>query len=234
MISIIKIGGNVVDNPDALCRFVRDFAQMPEKKILVHGGGKEATRLSEKLGIETTMIEGRRVTSRETLGCNAIGLSGADAGVIKATKRPASPIDYGFVGDINPTEINNLFINSLLDNGITPVFCAITHDGNGTLLNCNADSVASSVAVAMSYLSPAKLIYCFEKDGVLRDIDNPDSLIADISRESYSELRDNGTVNRGMIPKIDNAFAAIAAGVESVTIKHSDNLLSNRGTTIKT
>lgn len=255
MISIIKIGGNVVDNPDALCRFVRDFAQMPGKKILVHGGGKEATRLSEKLGIETTMIEGRRVTSRETLdvvtmvyaglvnkrivaalqaaGCNAIGLSGADAGVIKATKRPASPIDYGFVGDINPTEINNLFINSLLDNGITPVFCAITHYGNGTLLNCNADSVASSVAVAMSYLSPAKLIYCFEKDGVLRDIDNPDSLIADISRESYSELRDNGTVSRGMIPKIDNAFAAIAAGVESVTIKHSDNLLSNRGTTIK-
>ena len=149
-------------------------------------------------------------------------------------RSPASPIDYGFVGDINPTEINNLFINSLLDNGITPVFCAITHDGNGTLLNCNADSVASSVAVAMSYLSPAKLIYCFEKDGVLRDIDNPDSLIADISRESYSELRDNGTVNRGMIPKIDNAFAAIAAGVESVTIKHSDNLLSNRGTTIKT
>ncbi|MCI9608129.1 MAG: acetylglutamate kinase [Muribaculaceae bacterium] len=254
MITVVKIGGNVVDNPEALGRFVTDFAKLPGKKILIHGGGKEATRLSARLGIETTMIDGRRVTSRETLdvvtmvyaglvnkrivaalqaaGCNAIGLSGADAAVITATKRPAAPVDYGFVGDIDPAKINSSFIDTLLSSGIVPVFCAITHDGNGSLLNCNADSVASAVAIAASRIDTATLVFCFEKNGVLADVDNPDSVIPAINRANYSALRADGTVSKGMIPKIDNAFAAIDAGVDSVTIKHSDNLLSNSGTTI--
>ena len=254
MITVVKIGGNVVDNPDALTRFVNDFAKLQGPKILVHGGGKEATRLSARLEIPTTMIEGRRVTTRETLdvvtmvyaglinkrivsalqncGCNAIGLSGADGNVIPATRRPAIPVDYGFVGDINASKINTAFLATLLDSGIVPVFCAIMHDGNGTLLNCNADSVASAVAVAASRIAPARLVFCFEKDGVLADVDNPDSLIESVTPQSYTGLREEGVVNKGMIPKIDNAFAAIAAGVESVTIKHSDNLLNPRGTTI--
>lgn len=254
MITVVKIGGNVVDNPEALSRFVNDFAKLQGPKILVHGGGKEATRLSARLEIPTTMIEGRRVTTRETLdvvtmvyaglinkrivsalqscGCNAIGLSGADGNVIPATRRPATPIDYGFVGDIDASRINTAFLVTLLDSGIVPVFCAIMHDGNGTLLNCNADSVASAVAVAASRIAPTRLVFCFEKDGVLADVDNPGSLIESVTPQSYTGLRAGGVVNKGMIPKIDNAFAAIAAGVESVTIKRSDNLLNPRGTTI--
>lgn len=254
MITVVKIGGNVVDNPEALSRFVNDFAKLQGPKILVHGGGKEATRLSARLEIPTTMIEGRRVTTRETLdvvtmvyaglinkrivsalqscGCNAIGLSGADGNVIPATRRPATPIDYGFVGDIDASRINTAFLATLLDSGIVPVFCAIMHDGNGTLLNCNADSVASAVAVAASRIAPTRLVFCFEKDGVLADVDNPGSLIESVTPQSYTGLRAGGVVNKGMIPKIDNAFAAIAAGVESVTIKRSDNLLNPRGTTI--
>lgn len=254
MITVVKIGGNVVDNPEALSRFVDDFSKLQGPKILVHGGGKEATRLSARLEIPTTMIEGRRVTTRETLdvvtmvyaglinkrivsalqskGCNAIGLSGADGNVIPATRRLATPVDFGFVGDIDASKINTAFLATLLDSGIVPVFCAIMHDGNGTLLNCNADSVASAVAVAASRIAPARLVFCFEKDGVLADVDNPDSLIESVTQQSYTGLREDGVVNKGMIPKIDNAFAAIAAGVESVTIKHSDNLLNPRGTTI--
>ncbi|MDE5836900.1 MAG: acetylglutamate kinase [Paramuribaculum sp.] len=254
MISVVKIGGNVVDNPEALSRFVKDFAAMEGPKILVHGGGKEATRLSERLDIPTTMIDGRRVTTRETLdvvtmvyaglinkrivsalqscGCNALGLSGADGNIIPAKKRPTTPIDYGFVGDIDAARINTAFLATLLDSGIVPVFCAIMHDGSGSLLNCNADSVASAVAVAASTIAPTRLIFCFEKDGVLTDVDNPDSLIESVTRSSYVTLKQDGVVNKGMIPKIDNAFAAITSGVSSVTIKHSDNLLKNRGTTI--
>ncbi|MDE5839087.1 MAG: acetylglutamate kinase [Paramuribaculum sp.] len=254
MITVVKIGGNVVDNPEALSRFVNDFATLEGPKILVHGGGKEATRLSARLDIPTTMIEGRRVTTRETLdvvtmvyaglinkrivsalqsrGCNAIGLSGADGNIIPAKKRPAAPIDYGFVGDIDAAKINTTFLATLLDSGMVPVFCAIMHDGNGSLLNCNADSVASAVAVAASTIAPTRLIFCFEKDGVLSDVDNPDSLIEAVTRSSYTTLKQDGVVNKGMIPKIDNAFAAISQGVSSVTIKHSDNLLKERGTTI--
>ena len=254
MITVVKIGGNVVDNPEALSRFVKDFAAMEGPKILVHGGGKEATRLSERLDIPTTMIDGRRVTTRETLdvvtmvyaglinkrivsalqscGCNALGLSGADGNIIPAKKRLTTPIDYGFVGDIDASRINTAFLATLLDSGIVPVFCAIMHDGACSLLNCNADSVASAVAVAASTIAPTRLIFCFEKDGVLTDVDNPDSLIESVTRSSYAALKQDGVVNKGMIPKIDNAFAAIAAGVSSVTIKHSDNLLKNRGTTI--
>lgn len=253
-VTVVKIGGNVVDNPDALGRFVGEFAAMPGRKILVHGGGKEATRLSARLEIPTTMIEGRRVTSRETLdvvtmvyaglvnkrvvsllqaaGCDAVGLCGADGDAIHATMRPKEPIDYGFVGDIAPEGVNARFIDSLLDAGKVPVFCAITHDGEGTLLNCNADSVASALAIGMAGTTAADLVYCFEQPGVMEDIDRPDSLIPEITPALYASLKESGVVSKGMIPKIENALRAVGLGVSSVTIKHADNLNNTTGTVI--
>lgn len=254
-ITVVKIGGNVVDNAEALERFAADFAALPGRKILIHGGGKEATRLSARLDIPTTMIEGRRVTSADTLeivtmvyaglvnkrvvaslqahGCNAMGLSGVDGCVIPATRRSPVPVDYGFVGDINPEAVNAGFIGALLDAGIVPVFCALAYDRNAsTLLNCNADSVASAVAIAASRLAPTSLTYCFEKDGVMADVDNPDSLIVSITPSSFATLKADGTVSGGMLPKITNAIAAVRSGLESVRICRSDMLLSDRGTTI--
>lgn len=253
-IKIVKIGGNVIDNPTALRSFIKDFAKLPGQKALIHGGGKEATRLSGKLGIETQMVNGRRVTDRETLdvvtmvyaglinkrivallqatGCDAIGLCGADANVIKATKRPAVPFDYGYVGDINTADINTAFIRNMLDNGVTPVFCAINHDGNGELLNCNADSVASAVAIACSDIAPTDLTFCFEKEGVLSDVDDPTSLIRSVNGSNYADLKNSGAISGGMLPKIDNAFAAVSKGVRSVTIKSSSKLLDDTGTKI--
>lgn len=253
-IKIVKIGGNVIDNPTALRSFIKDFAKLPGQKALIHGGGKEATRLSGKLGIETQMVNGRRVTDRETLdvvtmvyaglinkrivallqatGCDAIGLCGADANVIKATRRPALPFDYGYVGDINTADINTAFIRNMLDNGVTPVFCAINHDGNGELLNCNADSVASAVAIACSGIAPTDLTFCFEKEGVLSDVDDPTSLIRSVNGSNYADLKNSGAISGGMLPKIDNAFAAVSKGVRSVTIKSSSKLLDDTGTKI--
>ena len=254
MIKVVKIGGNVIDNEAALERFVADFAAIEGPKILVHGGGKLATRLAEKLEIPTTMIDGRRVTDRDTLdvvtmvyaglvnknvvallqaaGCNAIGLSGADANVVKATRRAATPIDFGFVGDIAVEGVDADFILSLTERGVVPVFCSIMHDGNGTLLNCNADSVASAVAVAVAQKADTELIFCFEKAGVMADVDDPNSVIAQIRPQSYKELLADGVVNKGMIPKIDGAFRALECGVKVVTIKHSAQLNEDSGTKI--
>lgn len=243
-----------MDNPIALKKFVADFEQLAGPKVLVHGGGKEATRLSQKLDIPTNMIDGRRVTDRDTLdvvtmvyaglvnkrvvsqlqaaGCNAIGLTGADGNAVKATRRAPAPIDYGYVGDIDPRNVNVGLLKSLLDLGLVPVVCAIMHDGDGTLLNCNADSVASAVAKALSTVQSVRLTFCFEKKGVLADVDDDSSVIPLIDRNNYSDLRSAGVVNKGMIPKIDNAFSAIDYGVENVRICHSDDLLKNSGTTI--
>ena len=255
-ITVVKIGGNVIDNEAALERFVKDFAQLPSPKILIHGGGKLATRLAEKLEIPTTMIEGRRVTDAATLdvvtmvyaglinkqvvaklqaaGCNALGFSGADGNMIPAVKRNPKPLDYGFVGDIEASKINTQLLGTLLESGVTPVFCAITHDGNGTLLNSNADSVASAVAVAASSIGKTDLVFCFEKQGVLRDIDDENSVISLITKADYPTLRSKGIISKGMIPKIDNAFRAIDEGVTSVTIKHSEQLNNTTaGTVIK-
>lgn len=254
MIKVVKIGGNVIDNEAALERFVADFAAIEGQKVLVHGGGKLATRLAEKLEIPTTMIDGRRVTDSQTLdvvtmvyaglvnkkvvamlqaaGCNAIGLSGADANVVKATRRAAKPIDFGFVGDISVEGVDADFILSLTQRGVVPVFCSIMHDGAGTLLNCNADSVASAVAVALAQKAETELVFCFEKAGVMADIDNPDSVIAEIRPQSYKTLLADGVVNKGMIPKIDGAFRALECGVKVVTIKHSAQLNEDSGTKI--
>ena len=255
-INVVKIGGNVIDNAEALARFIDDFAKLEAPKILIHGGGKLATRLSEKLEIPTQMIEGRRVPDRQTRdvvtmvyaglinkrvvaklqreGCNALGFSGADGNMIPAVKRNPEPLDYGFVGDIDASKINTQLLASLLESGVIPVFSAITHDGNGTLLNSNADSVASAVAVAASTIDETNLIFCFEKQGVLRDIEDDSSVISLITKDDYPILRSEGVISKGMIPKIDNAFRAIDEGVASVTIKHSEALCNaSAGTTIK-
>lgn len=259
MINVVKIGGNVVDNPQALRQFLADFAKIPGRKVLVHGGGKEATRLSKALGIETTMIDGRRVTDAETLdvvtmvyaglinkrivtilqslGCNAIGLSGADANVITAVKRKPVPkgdllINYGYVGDVPTGGVDDGVLCQMLDMGLTPVICAITHDGHGTLLNCNADTVAAATAVGLSRRGRTILSYCFEQPGVMRDINDPTSVIGLITPDVYAQLKAEGAVSGGMLPKIDNAFNAISAGVDSVIIKQASDLTSPTAGTI--
>ena len=286
MIKVIKIGGNVVDNPELLGRFVRDFAAMPGMKILVHGGGVMASQMQKAMGMVPQMVEGRRVTDEETLkvvtmvyagwcskhitallqaeGCNAIGLCGADGNVIKARKRAplyveslGKEVDYGYVGDVNAESVNAGFIYSLLEKGIVPVFNAINHDGEGNLLNTNADTIASSVAIAMAnyrYRSPrevccrceerthcsddgrltheTELIYCFEKDGVLYDKDDDRSVIGEITRGRFEELKKEGIVADGMIPKLTNSFKAIDSGVARVVVKHARNLLNDMGTVL--
>lgn len=254
-LSIIKIGGNVVDDPSALDTFLRDFTAIPGAKILVHGGGKEATALSRSLGIETTMIEGRRVTDRQTLdvvtmvyaglinkrivsrlqslGCNAIGLSGADGNILSARRRPAKPIDYGYVGDINSSGVNDELISTLINEGLTPVFCPVTHDCNGMLLNCNADSVAAALAKGLAGIYNVNLIYCFELPGVLADINDPKSVVSLITPDDRDSLVEQGVISGGMIPKIDNAIDAVKAGVASVIIRRASQLrVTGSGTTI--
>ncbi|MES2274672.1 MAG: acetylglutamate kinase [Bacteroidota bacterium] len=243
---IIKIGGNVIDNSENLHKFLKDFTQLKGHKILVHGGGKVATQLSETLGIEAKLVDGRRITDIETLrvvtmvygglinknivaqlqryGNNAIGLTGADGNLIKAKKRLVKTIDYGFVGDLDDDSVDAKGISSLLEAGFTPVFSALTHDGEGQMLNTNADTIASALAVGLSALYTTTLIYCFEKKGVLKDIDDEDSLIRDINPERYDELKAAGIIHSGMLPKLDNAFKAIDFGVQAVIIGHADDL----------
>ena len=237
---IIKIGGNVIDHPEKLDAFLKDFASINKPKILVHGGGKLATKLAEKLEIPQEFFEGRRITNKESLdvavmvyaglinknmvatlqsnGLNALGLTGADANVIPAHKRPLKSVDFGWVGDVETRNINAEFLTKVITEGICPVFCAITHDGKGNLLNTNADTIASSLAVALSDQFDTKLVYCFEKNGVLENVDDENSVISKIIPENYSALKEKGIINDGMIPKIDNAFSAIDKGVQSVFI----------------
>lgn len=243
---IVKIGGNVIDNSENLHNFLKDFTALKGFKILVHGGGKVATQLSETLGIEPKLVDGRRITDIEALrvvtmvyaglinknivaqlqrlGTNAIGLTGADGDFIRAKKRPVKTIDYGFVGDIDENSINPENLKSLMDAGFTPVFCALTHDGEGQLLNTNADTIASALAVTLSELYETTLIYCFEKKGVLKDINDEDSLIQEIDPKQYEELKTKQIIHSGMLPKLDNAFTAIACGVKAVIIGHSNDL----------
>ncbi|TKC55767.1 acetylglutamate kinase [Pedobacter hiemivivus] len=245
-LSVIKIGGNVIDDSEKLHRFLLDFTALPGDKILIHGGGKIATELGVSLGVEAKMVEGRRITDIETLrvvtmvyaglinknmvaqlqakGCNAIGLTGADGNIIKAVKRPVKDIDYGFVGDLDASSVSTKTLSSLLDAGLVPVLCAITHDGETQLLNTNADTIASAVAVAMSDLYETSLIYCFEKRGVMRDIDDDSSLVTEIKMEQFDTLKSEGVVSGGMIPKLHNAFEAIKSGVSAVYIGKADEL----------
>lgn len=245
-LSVIKIGGNVIDNSEKLHQFLLDFTALPGDKILIHGGGKIATELGVSLGVTAKMVEGRRITDIETLrivtmvyaglinknmvaqlqakGCNAIGLTGADGNVIKAVKRPVKDIDYGFVGDLDASSVSTETLGSLLNAGLIPVLCAITHDGDTQLLNTNADTIASAVAVAMSSLYETSLVYCFEKRGVMRDIDDDNSLVGEIRMEQFDTLKNEGVVSGGMIPKLHNAFEAIKSGVSAVYIGKADEL----------
>lgn len=241
MLKIVKIGGNVVDNPEQLDHFLSGFASLGGPKILVHGGGKIATTTSKALGINTQMIDGRRVTDAQTLdvvtmvyaglvnktivnklnaaGCKAIGLSGADGGFILSDKRFPLPVDYGFVGD--PKSVDTSLSDTLTGEGYTLVVAPITTDGQGTLLNTNADTVAQSVAVAMAQSCETELVFCFEKRGVLADVEDDASVIPIITRESFAALRENGTVSQGMLPKLENAFKALDKGVRRVVICHA-------------
>lgn len=244
MINIYKIGGNVINNPKELRKFLQEFANLPHKKILVHGGGKEATEFSSKMGIQAKLINGRRVTDKDTIDlvtmvyaglinkrivsllqeycCNAVGLSGADGNVIPAQKRNPEPIDFGYVGDIKPEDINVSFISLLIQHHYVPVFCAICRNPEGGLLNCNADSIASALAIACSELEETNLIYCFEKPGVLTDINDESSVIPLITDDLFNHMVETGEISGGMIPKVSNALNAIKAGVNTVTICGSD------------
>ncbi len=237
-LKVIKIGGNVIDNATSLSQFLSDYSKIEGAKILVHGGGKLATKLNQTLGIKTKMVEGRRVTSSDDLDvvtmvyaglinktivaqlqnnhCNALGLSGADANVLLAVKRPTEPIDYGLVGDVK--QINAPFIDSLLQQNISPVFCAISHDGKGQLLNTNADTVTAEIAIAMSDVYECELVYCFEKNGVLENVEDENSVIQNIDSKKYESLKAEKKIHDGMLPKMENCFLALNKQVSKVLV----------------
>jgi len=241
---IIKIGGNIIDDENKLFPFLKEFAAIDEHKILVHGGGKLATRLAEQLKIPQQVVEGRRITDAETLkivtmvyagyinknivaklqasNCNAMGLCGADGDAILAHKRQHPVMEYGFVGDVDT--INTSLINSLLEKNITPVFAPITHDQQGQLLNTNADTIAQELAKGLSSDFEVTLIYSFEKSGVLLNVEDESTLIPVINPASYKKLKTENRIFAGMIPKLDNAFAALNSGVGKVIIGKAEKL----------
>ncbi len=254
-LSIVKIGGNVIDDNRSLKEFISEFAEMDGAYILVHGGGKVASQIGALMGIEPQMIDGRRITDAETLdlvtmvyggltnkkivaqlqaqGINAIGLTGADGNTLLAHRRPKKEIDYGFVGDISAEGVNIDLIQSLLQQELSPVFCALTHDGKGQMLNTNADTIASVLAVALSEAFEVDLVYCFEQPGVLSDFEKK-TVIAELNSSNYAEFKKEGVINSGMIPKLDNAFDALKAGVKTVRIIHFSDLKKNvAGTLIR-
>jgi acetylglutamate kinase len=250
---ILKIGGNVLADPAKLDPVLQLFAQWTGPAILVHGGGKRATELARSLGIEAQMVEGRRITDAAMLeivtmvyagllntnlvaqlqakGCNAIGLSGADGNTIRAHKRIVRELDYGFAGDID--EVNVASIQALLRADLRPVFCAITHDQKGQLLNTNADTIAASLATALAPFFSVSLQYCFEKAGVLREATDDSSVIPVLNPTEYAALKARGAIHSGMIPKLDNAFAALSAGVREVIIGHSQSLAEATATVVR-
>ena len=239
-VKIFKIGGKVIDQEPLLIEFLQDFVNIPGKKILVHGGGKIASEFSQRMGIEAKMVNGRRVTDEQTLeivtmvyggllnkkivaalqkiDCNALGLTGADLNVIKAHRRPANPVDYGLVGEVD--EVNDAILGVLLDQNVVPVMAPLTHDKQGQMFNTNADTIASGVAKALAKKYTVNLYYCFEKKGVLMDAENDDSVINLIKESEFAHLCEQKIVNEGMIPKLENAFACLNEGVGRVYICH--------------
>ncbi|MBU2376818.1 MAG: acetylglutamate kinase [Bacteroidetes bacterium] len=253
----MKIGGNVIDNSEKLHEFLKAFADLKGNKILVHGGGKMATKLATEMHIEAKMIDGRRITDIETLrivtmvyaglisknlvtqlqmhGCNALGLCGADGNLIKAKKRPIQKIkskidntfqevDFGYVGDLDENAIQKENLSKLIDSGFIPVFSAITHDGESQLLNTNADTIASALAIGMSKQYKTSLVYCFEKKGVLLNVNDESSVIQEINPSKYEDLKAKGIIADGMLPKLHDAFEAINKGVKEVFIGKADDL----------
>lgn len=258
-LTIVKVGGKVVEEDNSLSALLDDFASLTGAKALVHGGGRSATKLSEQLGIQAQMIEGRRVTDAQTLrivtmvyaglvnknivaqlqarGVNALGLTGADMGIIRSDRRAPKMmsdgqlVDFGFVGDVS--EVHTDTISSLIKQEVVPVLSPITHDGKGNLLNTNADTIASEFARAMAGIANVKLVFCFEKPGVLLNPDDDNTLIPDLDFDTFKDYQAKGIVAAGMIPKLDNGFEALRKGVHSVVITNVQGLKSGRGTTLK-
>ena len=253
-LEIVKIGGGIIDREPDLLEFLRLFAQLTGPKILVHGGGKGASVLLASLGIAPQVVNGRRITDVATLdvvtmfyagkinkqvvaalqkyGVNALGLTGADGNVIRAVKRPVREVDYGFVGDLSEASVNGPMVSQLLALGLTPVFCPINHDGRGQLLNTNADTVAACLAKALSREFAVTLHFCFEKNGVLADVNDDNSVIPKITPAEYAQLKQRGVIADGMLPKLENAIDALHFGVEKVIIEHALRLNGSLNTTL--
>lgn len=252
-LTVIKVGGKIVEEEESLYKLLDDFAAIEGYKVLVHGGGRSATKLAAQLGIESKMVNGRRITDEETLkvvtmvygglvnknivaglqarGVNALGLTGADMNVIRSVKRPVKEVDYGFVGDVE--KVNEAFLSDLIRKGVVPVMAPLTHDGEGHLLNTNADTIAGETAKALAENFDVTLVYCFEKKGVLRDENDEDSVIPQITQQEFKQYVTDRVIQGGMIPKLENSFEAINAGVSQVVITLSSAISGNSGTLIK-
>ena len=251
---LVKVGGKVVENPEALHRLITDLSHLEGRKVLVHGGGVLATKTATALGIETTMVDGRRVTDDQTidvvtmvyaglvnkrivcmlqsLGTNAIGLCGADMNIILSHKRPVKTVDYGWVGDVE--RVDGKALSTLVESGVVPVIAPLTHDGKGHILNTNADTIAAETAKGLSEYYDVTLVFCFEKRGVLADATNDHSVIPWLDLQRYEALKGDGVITDGMIPKLDNAFSTISHGVKEVVITHADCLCDlSQGTHIR-
>ncbi len=245
---VTKIGGNVLDDEAALDKFLKDFASIQAPKILIHGGGAMATKIGNQLGIESRYVDGRRITDRQTLdlvsmvygglinkqivahlqhwGCNALGVTGADGNMIKAVRRPVKEIDYGFVGDITPESVNSTLLYFLLKQNVVPVFAPLTHS-EGMMLNTNADTIASVLAISLSKHFDVRLIFCFEKKGVLKDVTDENSVIRQLNEADYKRYLTEGVFHDGILPKLENSFSAIHSGVKEVLIGEVSDLLRN-------
>jgi acetylglutamate kinase len=249
---VIKVGGKIVEEPESLQALLQDFARIEGHKVLVHGGGRSATQLATRLGIESQMVNGRRITDLETLkvvtmvyaglvnknivaglqalDVNALGLTGADLNYMRSEKRPVGEVDYGYVGDVK--EVHSDILANLIHQGVVPVLAPLTHDKKGTMLNTNADTIAGEAAKALAKNFDVTLMYCFEKEGVLMDADDDSSVIPQITRELFANYVENGIIQSGMIPKLENAYDAIDAGVKEVIITKSDNIFKGGGTKV--
>ena len=252
-LTVIKVGGKIVEEDATLNRLLDDFAAIGGHKVLVHGGGRSATKLATQLGVESKMVNGRRITDAETLkvvtmvygglvnknivaglqarGVNALGLTGADMNVIRSVKRPVQEVDYGFVGDVEKVDAS--LLSDLIHKGVVPVMAPLTHDGKGHMLNTNADTIAGETAKALSEFFDVTLVFCFEKKGVLRDENDDDSVIPQITPAEFRCYVEDGVIQGGMIPKLENSFAAIHAGVTEVVITLATAINGNGGTRIK-
>ena len=249
-LTIIKVGGKIVENSESLNALLKDFAAVEGKKLLVHGGGRSATQMAARLGVETKMVDGRRITDEamlevvtmvygglvnknlvarlQALGVNAVGLTGADLNLIMSVKRPVQPINFGYVGDIK--YVNAKALENLLESGAVPVLAPLTHDKEGSMLNTNADTIASSVAQTLASVYDVTLTYCSSTPGVMKDLNDPSSVIPTITSSDFALMVADGTISEGMIPKLQNAFEAINSGVSRVVITSASAL--NAGTTI--
>ena len=251
-LTIIKVGGKIVEEEDSLKQLLHDFSKIDGFKILVHGGGRSATKIAERLGIESKMVDGRRITDSETLqvvtmvygglvnknivaglqslGVNALGLTGADMDIIRSDKRPVKEIDYGFVGDVK--KVKGDVLKLLIDQNIVPIIAPLSHDGQGNMLNTNADTMAAETAQAMSQYYDVSLVYCFEKKGVLMNEHDDDSVIPQLDKASYQRYVQEGIIQGGMLPKLENAFKSIEKGVSEVVITKASEIGKDKGTVI--